>query len=88
MTDEAKALAFVLRRGEWDRELCKYVPTDERNQAADLIETQARENERLRELVKLSWNEAFNAKRFWYDREEVWKYSETRAALAGDSHDK
>ena len=52
VTDEAKALVFVLRRGEWNRELCKYVPTPELTQAADLIETQAREIERLTLTVR------------------------------------
>ena len=66
MTDEAKALVEKLRDlqeplHEWDY-----------SAAADLIETQAREIERLREALE------------WYVAEDE-KY--IRAARAGDSHD-
>ena len=44
MSDEAKALVFVLRK-------C-WVDHPELKQAADLIETQAREIERLREALE------------------------------------
>ena len=50
---EAKALALVerLRKGDWNPEWGEYTPCDDRDAAADLIETQAREIERLRGLV-------------------------------------
>ena len=64
MTDEAKALVEALKR---------YTLTyDQRWKLVDLIETQAREIERLREALE------------WYVAEDE-KY--IRVALARDSHD-
>ena len=71
MTDEAKALVERLRdRVVYDSR--HYIPDPLLSAGADLIETQAREIERLREALE------------WYIAEDA-KY--IRAALAGDSRD-
>ena len=91
MTDEAKAL--VERMEEWALTLlaaCEGgdLGTDEpaalMYQARDLIETQARENERLRDTPNRIWAEARDSE--W---DEGFNYAVKlfRAALAGDSHD-
>lgn len=67
MTDEAKALVERLRGG-WNG-----WTTLTESEAADLIETQAREIERLRGLI--------SSYRLQIDQ------LHDRAALAGDSHD-
>ena len=87
MTDEAKALVERLRTFDWRGK----VRTATAHQAADLIETQAREIERLRGVLK-RWQcsgcpdcsgdcGSANPPVMCCIMEE------TRAALAGDSHD-
>ena len=72
MTDEAKALVERLRQPNEHERWLFSAPFD----AADLIETQAREIERLREALTTISHEGGQAEaRF------------ARAALAGDSHD-
>ena len=61
MTDEAKALVERLRWGAWyyeDPFDGKAYASDDPLEAADLIETQAREIERLREALDAVWKEA------------------------------
>ena len=90
MTDEAKALVEKLRDlqeplHEWDY-----------SAAADLIETQARENERLREALREVFEEWTGSEGFIPETApEAYLLQLTkrmadiaRAALAGDSHDK
>ena len=76
MTDEAKTLVARLREvgrdGVWKSGRNPATAHPMCIEAADLIETQAREIKRLREALE------------WYVAEDV-KY--IRAALAGDSHD-
>ena len=76
MTDQANALVERLRWGEWyfeDPFDGKAYASDDPLEAADLIEAQAREIERLRGLV--------SSYRLQIDQ------LHDRAALAGDSHD-
>ena len=89
MTDEAKALVERLR-GDWPEILVEkhwMMDSDaidkQREEAADLIETQAREIERLREALRgvtppPYFGESEQRKAWW---------AEARAALAGGSHD-
>ena len=89
MTDEAKALVerMGLTLGEW---LVDEAPNDwweyqrDHMKARDLIETQAREIERLRDTPNRIWAEARDSE--W---DEGFNYAVKlfRAALAGDSHD-
>ena len=82
MTDEAKALVerMGLTLGEW---LVDEAPNDwweyqrDHMKARDLIETQAREIERLRGLVRGAIRDVDDIE---------WQF-DARAALAGDSHD-
>ena len=78
MTDEAKALVERLRGG-WNG-----WTTLTEIEAADLIETQAREIERLRDTPHRIWAEARDSE--W---DEGFNYAVKlfRAALAGDSND-
>jgi len=78
MTDEAKALVERLRGG-WNG-----WTTLTESEAADLIETQAREIERLRDTPNRIWAEARDSE--W---DEGFNYAVKlfRAALAGDSHE-
>ena len=87
MTDEAKALVERLRWGAWyyeDPFDGKAYASDDPLEAADLIETQAREIERLRDTPNRIWAEARDSE--W---DEGFNYAVKlfRAALAGDSHD-
>ena len=77
MTDEAKALVAELRLN--DSEI--YLPL--LGKAADLIETQAREIERLTEALTRISNLSPAVTHGW--AEEARQIA--RAALAGDSHD-
>ena len=84
MTDEAKALAKRLRGGRngWT--------TLTEIEAVDLIETQAREIERLREALGAALNIIDRAYRKYgteFDAEDTAKAIAARAALAGDSHE-
>lgn len=87
MTDEAKALVYRMR----NLQVLEY-PQD-RIRCADLIETQAREIERLREA--LDWALAEIEGRTRYSPNNIYEAEEqranaldcARAALAGDSHD-
>ena len=97
MTDEAKALVERLRWSHW-----YYEDADENTsytseaplEAADLIETQAREIERLRGLVQ-GWHYLAvgpDEMGDYYTQKALIKASEPYAspalkALAGDSHD-
>ena len=91
MTDEAKALVERLEEWEWTLRAAYKggdLGTDEpallMGEAADLIETQAREIERLRDTPNRIWAEARDSE--W---DEGFNYAVKlfRAALAGDSHD-
>ena len=93
MTDEAKALVEALRPAETDRDHWGY-PTSVKvaRKAADLIETQAREIERLREA--LDWALAEIEGRTRYSPNNIYEAEEQRAnaldcarAALGDSHD-
>ena len=77
MTDEAKALVEKLLRFDWRGK----VRTATAHQAADLIETQAREIERLRGDLEVARKEAGSN----YRVALAWERT-ARAAL-GDSHD-
>ena len=79
MTDEAKALVERLRWGAWyyeDPFDGKAYASDDPLEAADLIETQAREIERLREALLKICHHSTDA--FAHD---------TAATALGDSHD-
>ena len=89
MTDEAKALVERLRWGAWyyeDPFDGKAYASDDPLEAADLIETQAREIERLqaahREIVGLRWNTLHQGCNVAHAAAKI-----SRAALKGDSHD-
>ena len=94
MTDEAKALVERLRWGAWyyeDPFDGKAYASDDPLEAADLIETQARENERLRSVVE---KYAIDLCEMGGSHELCGLLSEVecggcfaRAALAGDSHE-
>ena len=77
MTDEAKALVERLRGG-WNG-----WTTLTESEAADLIETQAREIERLRTALGFAMR-TLEAEGF---RDDGPTLTLIRAALAGDSHD-
>ena len=91
MTDEAKALVERLRGG-WNG-----WTTLTEIEAADLIETQAREIERLRAALErigiygcgmLSQPAAMNGPEETWLKQRIFEMERTaRAALAGDSHD-
>ena len=85
MTDEAKALVERLRWGAWyyeDPFDGKAYAGDDPLEAADLIETQAREIGRLREALKRIQH---------FSPAHMWRAPDIQAiasaALAGDSHD-
>ena len=79
MTDEAKALVERLR---------DFVIAEDIDQAADLIETQAREIERLREALGWFLNDSRFVVQVGGNPNVVPQMIEAaRAALAGDSHD-
>ena len=97
MTDEAKALVERLR-GDWPEILVEkhwMMDSDaidkQREEAADLIETQAREIERLREangiledgLQEVGDDYPGSSCQEWCQHQ----IKQARAALAGDSHD-
>ncbi len=102
MTDEAKALVERLR-SQKDYKVVGFTPVTTVNplcaEAADLIETQAREIEQLR--VALQWmvdNDETNegeepmeefGGQSWNEINAYWidGLNRARAALAGDSHD-
>ena len=106
MTDEAKALVERLRDDLPQTLIEKHWVDDhdaiykQREEAADLIETQAREIERLREaLLRIAGDgyglqgliedgavTAENLADYWYS-ELTYRRRIARAALAGDSHD-
>ena len=88
MTDEAKALVYRMR----NLQVLEY-PHD-RIRCADLIETQAREIERLRDALQFyarenSWKSCgmYMSGRPNPSSAEIDRGSKARAALAGDSHD-
>ena len=88
MTDEAKALVERLR-GDWPEILVEkhwMMDSDaidkQREEAADLIETQAREIERLRGALGFAMR-TLEAEGFSDDGPTL---NRIRAALAGDSH--
>ena len=89
MTDEAKALVERLRDDLPQTLIEKHWVDDhdaiykQREEAADLIETQAREIERLREALGFSMR-TLEAEGFSDDGPTL---TRIRAALAGDSHD-
>ena len=98
MTDEAKALVERLRWGAWyyeDPFDGKAYASDDPLEAADLIETQARENERLREALREVFEEWAGSEGFipetapeGYLLQLTKRMADiARAALAGDSHD-
>ena len=75
--EERKALVERLRKeDEWTNQRPYFHAHDKSLQAADLIETQAREIERLREALE-------GLLHMWSSR----TVEAARAALAGDSHD-
>ena len=89
MTDEAKALVERLR-GDWPEILVEkhwMMDSDaidkQREEAADLIETQAREIERLRAVLGFAMR-TLEAEGFSNDGPTL---TRIRAALAGESHD-
>ncbi len=92
MTDEAKALVERLR-GDWPEILVEkhwMMDSDaidkQREEAADLIETQARENERLRGVLQniMALEDDFESNAAMTAHE--WQmFHIARAALAGDS---
>jgi hypothetical protein len=88
MTDEAKALVEALRPAEADRDHWGY-PTSVKvaRKAADLIETQAREIERLRVAISAALRCTPQARHgaIIYDCGDPWEI--LTAALTGDSHD-
>lgn len=78
MTDEAKALVERLREQSW---------TITHMEAADLIETQAREIERLRRSAEY-WESIYKIQtRETQSQQSKWTEALSRAALKGDSHD-
>ncbi len=94
MTDEAKELVERLR-GDWPEILVEkhwMMDSDaidkQREEAADLIETQAREIERLREalqeIIAYSQKHIDDTDAYTMSRHKI---QASRAALAGDSHD-
>lgn len=90
MTDEAKALVERLRWGAWyyeDPFDGKAYASDDPLEAADLIETQAREIERLRVAISAALRCTPQARHgaIIYDCGDPWEI--LTAALAGDSHD-
>ena len=96
MTDEAKALVERLRWGAWyykDPFDGKAYASDDPLEAADLIETQASEIERLRGHLKEIAAECVvtvGTDQQMYSRWRaiaVKRVDIARAALAGDSHD-
>ena len=90
MTDEAKALVEQLREvKDWWRQ-----PGILAEQTADLIETQAREIERLRGALqfyarKYNWKSCgvYMCGHSNPSSAEIDRGNKARAALAGDSHD-
>ena len=95
MTDEAKALVERLEEWEWTlRAVYKAgdLGTDEpaivMGEAADLIETQAREIERLRGLLREAEVKLTDVQGAYATRQySANLLTRIRAALAGDSHD-
>ena len=97
MTDEAKALVERLRRGVNKPDGTKRKPSPRELEAATLIETQAREIERLRGALEhigiygcgmLSQPAAMNGPEETWLKQRIFEMERTaRAALAGDSHD-
>lgn len=98
MTDEAKALVERLRWGAWyyeDPFDGKAYASDDPLEAADLIETQAREIERLREALREVFEGWAGSEGFipetapeGYLLQLTKRMADiARAALAGDSHD-
>ena len=96
MTDEAKALAERLRWSNWyyeDAGENTSYTSEAPLEAADLIETQAREIERLRAALKELVEEyvrnvdCTRLGGFYLDPETEDCIIDARAALAGDSHD-
>ena len=89
MTDEAKALVDRLRWSHWyyeDAGENTSYTSEAPLEAADLIETQAREIERLREAVAGLMKIAEMAMPDTYFATDS-RVNAARAALAGDSHD-
>ena len=101
MTDEAKALVERLReKNEWTNQRPYFHAHNKCLEAADLIETQAREIERLRAALENIVNdcdqcggygtypeeETVTGKVLWWDCSSP-QCQHARAALAGDSHD-
>ncbi len=95
MTDEAKALVEECRLDakafrentvyDSDGDPIRLIANADRlDQYADLIETQAREIERLREALRLLHDNIVAA---WPSLSELGPVANARAALAGDSHD-
>ncbi len=101
MTDEAKALVERLRWSHWyyeDAGENTSYTSEAPLEAADLIETQAREIERLKAEVmrQMQWKtEAQNdademaaaLDNIANESSDTWAREKARAALAGDSHD-
>ena len=93
MTDEAKELVERLR-GDWPEILVEkhwMMDSDaidkQREEAADLIETQAREIERLRRSAEY-WESIYKIQtRETQSQQSKWTEALSRAALKGDSHD-
>ena len=99
MTDEAKALVERLR-GDWPEILVEkhwMMDSDaidkQREEASDLIETQAREIERLREALGWYEKQANDCRKITREGDDA-RYAldrdggeRARAALAGDSRD-
>lgn len=90
MTDEAKALVERLRWSHWyyeDAGENTSYTSEAPLEAADLIETQAREIERLRVAISAALRCTPQARHgaIIYDCGDPWEI--LTAALAGDSHD-
>ncbi len=84
MTDEAKALVAHFRAiAEWLDPEIDMIEEQDVLQSADLIETQAREIARLREVLGFAMR-TLEAEGFSDDGPTLIRI---RAALAGDSHD-
>ena len=99
MTDEAKALVERLREEtEWTNQRPYFHAHGKCIEAADLIETQAREIERLKAEVmrQMQWKtEAQNdademaaaLDNIANESSDTWAREKARATFAGDSHD-